>query len=136
MAEGLRVIPASLGVFADDVGVAMHELLHALPPVIHVLRLMRTAPGLARSTTEILAVKWSAQGNFAVKRSLTDTLGLGGAVVARVGTYLEYTLGPEAKTTCGLLRWHTFGPRPSSRAPTGASLQPSRRRRRPFSWRR
>lgn len=42
-AEGLRGIPASLGVFADDLGVAMHEFLRAMPPIFWALRLMRLA---------------------------------------------------------------------------------------------
>lgn len=73
----------------------MHEILRAMPPILRVLRLMRFAVGLTLSNTKTVVVNYSSESNFAVKRILSE---LGGAISARVGTYLGFTLGPES---CG-----------------------------------
>lgn len=58
---------------------------------------MLRAAGLGLSESKTVVVNYSGQSEFAVRRMLCDIVGLGGAVVARVGTYLGLTLGPEVE---------------------------------------
>lgn len=92
----LRGPTDELSVFADDIAATLARLLAGLPLLFRVFGLLDVAAGLSVFFSKTVVVNYSGRSDFLVKRRLLEATGIAQIEVARMGTYLEVGIGPDA----------------------------------------